>query len=45
MGEDKTQNKRGCAKSSLVYNNYFTLYKYHNIKKIAKHSFDSNEMI
>ena len=39
--EDKTKNKRSHGKSNLVYNNYFTFYKYNKIKGFAKRSFDS----
>ena len=41
--EGKTKNKRSCVKSNLVYNNYFTFYKYHNIREFAKRSFDSKQ--
>ena len=33
--ENKPKNKRNRAKSNLVYNNYFTFYKYDNIKSIC----------
>ena len=36
--EVKIKNKRSCAKSNLVYNNYFTYYKYCNIYEFVKHS-------
>ena len=39
---DKTENKRCRAKLNLVYNIYFTFYKYRNIKEFTKRSFDSN---
>ena len=39
-GEVKTK-KRSHAKSNLDYKNYFTFYKYSNIKEFAKSSFDS----
>ena len=39
--EDKTKNKRSCAKSNLVYNSYFTFYKYHNINEFVKYSLSS----
>ena len=43
----KQKNKRSRAKSHLVYNNYFTFYKYCNIKEFAKSYFDSkrNDLI
>ena len=41
--EEKTKNKRYRAKSNLVYNNYFTFYKYHNIKEFAKRFFNSKQ--
>ena len=31
--DDKKNNKRSWTKSDLVYNNYFTFYKYSNIKE------------
>ena len=34
--EVKIKNKRSCAKPDLVYNNYFTFYKYRNINKFVK---------
>ena len=37
--EDKAKNKRNSANSDLVYNNYFTVYKYRIIKEFAKRSF------
>ena len=37
----KTKSKRRPAKSNLIYNNYFTFYKYHDIKEFAKRSLDS----
>ena len=37
----KKKNFKSRAKSNLVYSNYFTFYKYHNIKEFAKRSFDS----
>ena len=45
--EDKTKNKRNRAKSNLVYNNYFTFYKYQNINEFTKRSFNSklNDLI
>ena len=44
--EDKTQYKRSCAKSNLVYNKYFTFYKYRNTKEFAgKHFLIQNKMI
>ena len=39
--KDKIKNERSCAKSSLVYNNYFPSYKYHNLEEFAKGFFDS----
>ena len=39
--EDKAKNKRSRAKLNIVYDNYFTLYKYHNIKEFTKCSLDS----
>ena len=38
---DKTKSKRRRVKSDLVSNNYFTFYKYHNLKELAKRSLDS----
>ena len=38
--EDKRNNRRSRAKSNLLYNNCFTLYKYRTTKKCAKRSFD-----
>ena len=35
------KNKRRHAKSSLVYNNYLTFYKYHKIKEFIKPFLDS----
>ena len=43
--EDKRKSKRSRSKSNLVYNNYFTFYKYHNIKDFSKRSFDSKRII
>ena len=45
--EYKTKNKRSHAKSNLVYNNYFSFYKYCNIKVFAERCFDSkrNDLI
>ena len=39
--EVKTKTKRSRAKSDLVYNNYFTFYKYRNINEFTKDSLDS----
>ena len=39
MGEEK-KIKRSHTKSNLVYNDYFTFNKYHNIKDFAKCFFD-----
>ena len=41
MKKTKQKNKGTRTKSNLVYNNYFTFYKYNNTKEFAKHSFDS----
>ena len=41
--EYKTKNKRSLAESNLVYKNYFTFYKYHNIGAFAKYFFDSKK--
>ena len=38
--EVKTKNKRTRAKSNLVYNKYFTFYKYNNIKEFSQRSLD-----
>ena len=38
--EDKTKNKRSCAKSNLGYDNYFIFYKYCNIE-FTEHSLES----
>ena len=43
--ECKTKNKRSLAESNLVYKNYFTFYKYHNIGEFEKHFFDSKKLI
>ena len=39
--ENKTKNKGSRVKSNLVYNNYFTFYKYPNTNEFVKRSFDS----
>ena len=41
--EDKTKNRRSRAKSIFFDNDYFTFYKYRNIKEFAKHSFGSKQ--
>ena len=41
MQKTKKQNKKGRAGSNLVYNNYFTFYKYHKINEFVKPSLDS----
>ena len=41
--EDKTKNKSSRAKSNLVNKNYFSFYKYCNIKEFAKCSIDSKQ--
>ena len=42
--EGKIKNKKNRAKSSLVYNENFTFYKYHNTKEFAaKGSFKSKQ--
>ena len=43
----KQKTKEVVLSQILVYNNYFTFYKYHNIKEFAKCSFDSkrNDLI
>ena len=38
--ENKTKSEISPAKSDLAYNNYFTFYKYHNIKEFTKPSPD-----
>ena len=45
--KDKTKSKRNCAKSSLVYNNYFTFYKTNitTLKNLPNVLFIQNEMI
>ena len=44
QNEDKTKSKENCAKSNLVCNKDFILYKYHNTKQFAaKRSFDSKQ--
>ena len=43
--EDKTKNKGSRVKSNLVHNNYFTFYKYFNIKEFSKRFLIQNEMI
>ena len=39
--EDKTKKKQSRTKSNLVYDNYFTFYKYRNTKEFTKRSLDS----
>ena len=39
--KSKQKNKTNYATSNLVYNNYFTFYKYHNTNEFPKHFFDS----
>ena len=34
--KDKTKGKISRTKSNLVYDNYYTSYKYHNMKEFAK---------
>ena len=36
MKNTKQKNKRGCANSNLVHDNYFTFYKYHDIREFTK---------
>ena len=39
--EDETKNIRTRTKLNLVYNIYFSFYKYNNTKEFKKRSFDS----
>ena len=39
--EDKTKSRKSRTKSNLVYSNYFTFYKLHDINDFVKRSLDS----
>ena len=39
--EVKSKSRKSCTKSNLVYNTYFTFYKYHNTNEFIKRFPDS----
>ena len=44
FNKKKEKSKRSRVKSNLVYINYFTFYRYHNINEFAKGSFSSFDL-